>query len=825
MDSTCAINNAVAFAGTQCNQDACPALYVPGGGCFLISSAIRIPSNIGLFGDGTGSSCLEVYGTSASPNSSNLLTFTTPVAPIAFFFGATVRDITLQGSGQYSTGTLLESQTTTPLTLQNVQFLNHGGIGFAGLETSERTRLNNMQFQYVRWPELIGGYEYREENFTSVYSGCASPTYCYDINAVNGVDPGPLPTANYTLVSATGSGSSAAYVFSGSQTGYAAGVSPLAVGNVLYVSGVTGVTGLNAPANQGWIVDTVTNNSPTSGEFRLAVSHSPLGQIISASGSGTVGSAVFATALLPDNRHAAVWVGGGYEQRFIGNEPKQGNHLAAFKIMQADNLDIENSYAEGWGSGAQAIPSPVQSDILFSGLPDQLIANGTLQTSSASACVSGGFPCISVTPATEMWWPGTVGVASDIPDVDFVIGYNFGPAYIFCADFVAGSTSPCTSNPGVQQGQWEEATVVVAQDTGLAYLTARNLSGSTAPSNTTWVNPVIDLPANFGLSTSTGLSTKNNSWATFNPPSISSGYVPYSVDGSIYETATGHTSMDDGYIHYAGGANAVGTNIGVTSAWTYQDLIASGQPEIPGFLWIKNDSRLALICPLCSSGLASEVSGVSATGASPLASPDLPELTNTNTSALLTVQTPHKIISNYPSDQYFAQELAAYGNPAGLYGNPGNPTGGVFLGKQYSNSYCSASTDSIVASFTGSVSGTTLTVTGTVAGVITVSTTPLSDFGQNLTAGTYITAEGTGTGGDGTYTVNNSQTISARTMTQGHAANLFCLRGSANVYGAGVAQYSWAGTGYYPSWDSAGVPMVANGSAARCRGTFGHYDR
>jgi hypothetical protein len=68
------------------------------------------------------------------------------------------------------------------------------------------------------------------------------------------------------------------------------------------------------------------------------------------------------------------------------------------------------------------------------------------------------------------------------------------------------------------------------------------------------------------------------------------------------------------------------------------------------------------------------------------------------------------------------------------------------------------------ASFTASISGTTMTVasspapTGTIAVGQTVN-------GTDVTANTTITALGTGTGGAGTYTVNNSQTVSSSALT------------------------------------------------------------
>jgi hypothetical protein len=60
------------------------------------------------------------------------------------------------------------------------------------------------------------------------------------------------------------------------------------------------------------------------------------------------------------------------------------------------------------------------------------------------------------------------------------------------------------------------------------------------------------------------------------------------------------------------------------------------------------------------------------------------------------------------------------------------------------------------------ISGTTLTVGGTVTGTFAVG---MVLSGTGVTAGTTITALGTGTGGAGTYTVSASQTVSSTTIT------------------------------------------------------------
>lgn len=89
------------------------------------------------------------------------------------------------------------------------------------------------------------------------------------------------------------------------------------------------------------------------------------------------------------------------------------------------------------------------------------------------------------------------------------------------------------------------------------------------------------------------------------------------------------------------------------------------------------------------------------------------------------------------------------------------------------------STAPAVGSVTGSISGTTLTVSAVGSGSIAVG-----DFisGTNVQGGTFVTALGTGTGGTGTYTVSVSQTVSSTTISV-----LQKNRTSLNTTGAGTA--------------------------------------
>lgn len=66
------------------------------------------------------------------------------------------------------------------------------------------------------------------------------------------------------------------------------------------------------------------------------------------------------------------------------------------------------------------------------------------------------------------------------------------------------------------------------------------------------------------------------------------------------------------------------------------------------------------------------------------------------------------------------------------------------------------------AEFTGSISGTTLTVTNVASGALSQNAALL---GSGVSNGTVITEFGTGTGGIGTYTLNISQTVASTAMT------------------------------------------------------------
>jgi hypothetical protein len=94
----------------------------------------------------------------------------------------------------------------------------------------------------------------------------------------------------------------------------------------------------------------------------------------------------------------------------------------------------------------------------------------------------------------------------------------------------------------------------------------------------------------------------------------------------------------------------------------------------------------------------------------------------------------------------------------------GTGTGGVgtyTINQSQSVASTQMNSATVGAVVTGAISGTTLTVSAVTSGTLVVGQTIQ---GSTVTAQTIITALGTGTGGVGTYTVNNSQTVTSRTL-------------------------------------------------------------
>lgn len=79
---------------------------------------------------------------------------------------------------------------------------------------------------------------------------------------------------------------------------------------------------------------------------------------------------------------------------------------------------------------------------------------------------------------------------------------------------------------------------------------------------------------------------------------------------------------------------------------------------------------------------------------------------------------------------------------------------------------------------TAAISGTTMTVSAVTSGTLAIGQVLT---GTGVTAGTGITALGTGTGGTGTYTVSTSQTVASTTITAAEIVSVAPLASQATM--------------------------------------------
>jgi Phage stabilisation protein len=123
------------------------------------------------------------------------------------------------------------------------------------------------------------------------------------------------------------------------------------------------------------------------------------------------------------------------------------------------------------------------------------------------------------------------------------------------------------------------------------------------------------------------------------------------------------------------------------------------------------------------------------------------------------------------------------------------------------------------AIFTGSVSGTTLTVTAISSGTITANQ---SLTGVGVTAETVITALGTGTGGVGTYTLNTSQTVSASSLSSTAVGARFTatVAGTTMTVSAVASGTIYLGQTIQGAGVTAGTIVTAFGSGSGGVGTY-----
>ncbi len=665
-DSTCAIQAAINFAWAQCaslNPESCPAVYIPRG-TFRINGTLTVPRGLNIIGDGPGMSSI-LWETNAT---ANLLTVAEPSTPpydsLTSPYSGSIENVQLQGNDHLTGGTLLELDGTGAYTLNHVRFWNHGGRGLVLFENDEQSKFYDLQFGYVRWPVMAAGDSFKFIGINLAAPGRTVSGYCWTPNVcINGVAPGPLTE---TLLSAAGNGTTQTYVHSGN-----GGVSPVAAGNYVHYAGITTTTALNGD----FLVSSVSNNTPSSGEFTVVVNGG-------ASGTGNISGASAATDIVPNDRNAAIW-SAGFSQDWGFGDWKPLVFLSAFKSMGANAVTVHDIYWEGqggiYGNGN------VNSGLLEPGLPDRMATTGTLANCTVG---SNTYACV---PGTTAWWPAYVGNPASIAanGGSEYLGSDVGITYVFPCDYNPASSSPSACNSGVQQNQYEIGYGVAAGD-GNAYLITRNLSGSTAPANTAWVNAVWELAPSGGGSTGTALRLRNVGGAAAVNTGFSAGYAPYCVDASLLQCQEIELGlMSDGYIEaqHGWGTGAVAAASGQVTMEQEGGIPAGLYAETTGMYWIKGSSN----------------AGVGFPDAGPSSLPETTELTTSDSGAVtqnsaifpmiavsgtLTGPNYHNAAAGGNATAIYYDQQVVGPNPAGLGPNPG--WSNWFMGSQFYDSLCTA---------------------------------------------------------------------------------------------------------------------------------------
>ncbi len=205
-DDTAALEAAIAAAETAATSAAYPqgtqVVRIPTGIC-KISGELRVPQNITLRGMSRESSIIQ----QTSPTANAITVIGCSKALLGGCEGG-IYDLTIDGSGHTTAGTLVELDAVTGFSLQNVRLFNTGGRGIQINGGSERLDFRNLTIFMVRWPLILAG-AINESYFYDtrvIYPGMTADNYCYNVNCVNGVYPtsGPIAPDPHGAIYSTG---------------------------------------------------------------------------------------------------------------------------------------------------------------------------------------------------------------------------------------------------------------------------------------------------------------------------------------------------------------------------------------------------------------------------------------------------------------------------------------------------------------------------------------------------------------------------------------------------------------------------------------------
>ncbi len=188
-DDTAALQAAIAAAANAAAaktfQQGTQVVRIPTGTC-KISGELRLPGNISLRGMARESSIIQ----QTSPTANAITVLRCPTAPFEDCEGG-IYDLTIEGSGHTTTGTLVEIDSVVSYNLQNLRLYDGGGRGLQINGGTERLDSRDLTIAQTRWPLVLAGavnesYFY---NTKVMYPGQTVDGYCFNVNCVNGVYP------------------------------------------------------------------------------------------------------------------------------------------------------------------------------------------------------------------------------------------------------------------------------------------------------------------------------------------------------------------------------------------------------------------------------------------------------------------------------------------------------------------------------------------------------------------------------------------------------------------------------------------------------------
>jgi hypothetical protein len=450
LDSTCAIQAAVAYALTQpFSPGVTPCVYFPHG-TYKVSGEILTRAPICYVGDSRDE--VNIVNTGAT---NNVFTFAGIGANPQCTNGscsASISNMTIQGSGTSTTGTLVEIDNTTNMRMDNVKLLNHGGRALV-LNNSERGSYTHLNIQFVRWPIIMAGNS-NETIFEDVQvsgGSVISPSntggqFCYNINCVNGNFPGPnSATAVAAQWAANHNQNVGDFISAIDATGILHNFRLSAGGSVVAGLWVPCQTGATSPAFSSVGVNgTIVDNTCTWLDTGLD------------------------TILKPDY-HAMVIVN-GVVFKWLRGSLKSTQFQGGFNLMGGggEGITIESAYIEG-GNGLDINPA-VQ---VIGGL-DEFVINSSALSATATL--------IPIQDTT--WFPKYFNDTSVITS----LGASAENYIIYPQDANSNSTAMSAFTPGVQKNQFEVITINGASSDNNVYISAngRHAGGSTSPAGIVW---------------------------------------------------------------------------------------------------------------------------------------------------------------------------------------------------------------------------------------------------------------------------------------------------------------------------------------------------